>query len=118
MRLETYFSFPNIAESNNAVKISINGKWYDIKIPTGCYDIKSINTLLQEKLLTLTGEKKKEQHITLSANKNTLSCVLDIKDEKTVVDFNIYNSLRAVLGFEAKSMTKLELLKVKILSTF
>ena len=106
IRLETYFSFPNIAESNNAVKISINDKRYDIKIPTGCYDIGSINTVLQKQLSTLTGEKKKEQHVTLSANKNTLSCVLEIKDEKTVVDFAIDNSLRTVLGFDAKKYSK------------
>ena len=73
LRLETYFSFPNIAENNDTVKISINRKWHEIKIPTGCYDIDSINTILQKQLLTLTGEKKKEQHTTLSANKNTLS---------------------------------------------
>ena len=77
-----------------------------MKIPTGCYDIESVNTIFQKQLLTLTGENKKEQHITLSANKNTLSCVLEIKDEKTVVDFNIDNSLKTVLGFEAKKYSK------------
>ena len=102
IRLETYFSFPNIGVSNNAFRVSINNKWYDIKIPVGCYDIDSINTLLQKKLLKLTGEKKTEQHMTLTANKNTLRCVLEIKDEKTLVDFNVDNSLRTVLGFEAK----------------
>ena len=56
IRLETYFSFPNITKSNNAVKISINRKWYDIKIPTGYYDIDSINTILQKQLLSLTGD--------------------------------------------------------------
>ena len=40
--------------------------------------------------------------MTLSANKNTLNCVLEIKDGKTVVDFNINNGLRTVLGFDAK----------------
>ena len=38
----------------------------------------------------------------LSANKNILNCVFEIKDEKRVVDFIIDNSLRTVLGFEAK----------------
>ena len=88
------------------MKISISGKWHNIKIPTGCYDIDSINTVLQKQLLTLTGKKKKEQHITLSANKNTLNSVLEIKDEKTVVDFDIDNSLKTFLGFEAKKYTK------------
>ena len=35
IRLETYYSFPNIATSNNALRASINKKWYNIKIPTG-----------------------------------------------------------------------------------
>ena len=74
IRLETYFSFPNINKNNNAMRVSINGKWYDIKIPTGCYDIDSINTVLQRQLTKLTGEKKTEQHVFLSANKNT--CVV------------------------------------------
>ena len=102
IRLETYFSFPNINKNNNAMRVSINGKWYDIKIPTGCYDIDSINTVLQRQLTKLTGEKKTEQHVFLSANKNTLRCVLEIKDTKTVVDFDVDNSLRNVLGFQAK----------------
>ena len=102
IRLETYFSFPNITKSNNAVKISINSKWYDIKIPTGCYDIDSINTVLQKQLLLSSGQTKAEQYVILSANKNTLKCVLEIKDEKTVEDFGVDHSLRTVLGFEAK----------------
>ena len=80
IRLETYFSFPNIAENNNAVRIFVNGEWHNIKIPTGCYDIDSINTTLQKQFLLATGEKEKEQHVILSANKNTLKCVLEIKD--------------------------------------
>ena len=101
-RLETYFSFPNITENkNNAVNITIDGKLCKIKIPTGCYDIDSINTILQRQLLIQTGGKE-EEHVVLSANKNTLKCVLEIKDEKMVVDFNIDHSLRTVLGFEAK----------------
>ena len=102
IRLETYFSFPNIAESNNAVKISINSKWYDIKIPTGCYDIDSINTVLQKQLLLLGEQTKAEQYVILSANKNTLNCVLEIKEKNVVVDFDIDNSVRTVLGFDAK----------------
>ena len=50
MRLETYFSFPNITEINNMVKISIAGKWYNFEIPIGCYNIESINTVIQKEL--------------------------------------------------------------------
>ena len=68
MRLETYFSFPNISENNNAVNISINDTLHEIKIPTGCYEIDSINMILQKQHLTVTGEKKAEQHVVFSAN--------------------------------------------------
>ena len=45
--------------------------------------------------MKLTGEKKTVQT-------RIPWCVLEIKDEKTLVDFNIDNSLRTVLGIEAK----------------
>ena len=60
IRLKTYFSFPNIAKNNNTVRISISGQGYDIKIPTGCYDIDSINTISQKQLLLAIKEKEKE----------------------------------------------------------
>ena len=109
LRLETYFSFPNITENkNNAVNITIDGKLYEIKIPTGCYDIDSINTVLQKQLFLKGGQKKiEEERVVLSANNNTLKCVLEIKDEKTAVDFDIDHSLRTVLGFEAKKYSNI-----------
>ena len=106
IRLETYFSFPNIDSSNNNLRVSLNGTWYDIKIPTGCYDISAINTVLQKQMLQLSGQKKMEQHVVISANKNTLRCVLEIRDDTTVVDFNVANSLSTVLGFRRKQYKK------------
>ena len=38
----------------------------------------------------------------LSGNRNTLKCVLEITKETTIVDFDIENSIRSVLGFEAR----------------
>ena len=104
LRLETYFSFPNIDSSNNCVRVSIDHgvKWYEVKISTGCYDINSINNVMQRLLMEAYGETKKENHVILSANRNTLKCILEIRDAATIVDFNIENSLRSVLGFQAK----------------
>ena len=102
IRLETYFSFANVDKTNNAIRISINDKWYNIEIATGCYEIDSINTEIQRILMEQLGEKKGDKHILISANKNTLRCVLQIKSLKTVVDFNVKNSLKSVLGFNAK----------------
>ena len=100
-RLETYYSFPNIDKGNNAIRVSIDsGKnWIDLSIPTGCYDIEGINEALQL-LLGERGEKK--SHIVLKGNRNTLKCVLEIAKDSTIVDFNVKNSIRCVLGFEAK----------------
>ena len=106
LRLETYFSFPNIDSTNNTIRIFITEKWFIIKIPTGCYDIDSINEVVQRLLMESLGEKEKEKHMILSANRNTLRCILEIRDATTVVDFNIDNSLRSVLGFEAKQYKK------------
>ena len=108
LRLETYYSFPNIDTSKNHFRISTdNGKtWLDFLIPTGCYQITSINTVLQRLFMEKTGEKKKETYFVLSANKNTLKCILEVQDDKTQVDFNIENTLASVLGFELKTYTR------------
>ena len=41
----------------------------------------------------------------LSGNINTSKCVLEISSDTTIVDFDIKNSIRSVLGFEAKKYT-------------
>ena len=44
-RLETFYTFPNINEKNNALRVSVDwGQyWIDLKIPAGCYNITGIN---------------------------------------------------------------------------
>jgi hypothetical protein len=108
LRVETYFSFPNIDSSNNRLRISINHgeKWCDIEIPIGCYDIDSINDVVQRFMMEAYGEKEKEKHVILAANRNTLKCILEIRDASTIVDFKVDNSLRTVLGFNDKRYKK------------
>ena len=105
-RLETYFSFPNIDSTNNSIRISIDGgkNWLDLKIPTGCYGIDGINEALQRLLpdVVKNDDKVKRPYLVLSGNRNTLKCVLEIMKDTTIVDFDIENSIRSVLGFEAK----------------
>ena len=101
--LETYYSFPNIDESNNMLKVSLNKgtTWKLIKIPTGCYEIQAIDKEVK-RLVVKAGGKKDD--VTITPNLNTLQCILILKDN-IAVDFNIVNSLRSVLGFDAKSFT-------------
>ena len=108
LRIEKYFSFPNIDSSNNCLRISIDRgqKWCEIEIPIGCYDIDSINDVVQGFMVKTFGENAKEKYVVFTANKNTLKCVLEIRDTSTIVDFKIENSLRTVLGFNAKRYKK------------
>ena len=102
MNLKTYYSFPNIDESNNVFVYSPdNGNsWEKIKIPEGSYEIDDINN-------TIRHEIEKSGHydpinegyyINISANSNTLKSV-PILEKKYKVDFNHQNSLAKVLGF-------------------
>lgn len=105
LKLEMFYSFPNIICNNNSIRISIdNGKnWLDFKIPTGCYDIEGINDTLQRLLPEKSNDGRvKVPHVVLSSNKYTLKCVLEIQKDSTIVDFKIDNSIRSVLGFEAR----------------
>ena len=105
LRLETYYSFPNLDSSNNSFRVSADGgsRWLDIKIPMGCYDISAINTFLQRKLKEAgygpDKDKKEEKYISFEANPNTLRCILQLKHANAMVDFDVHNSIRSVLGF-------------------
>ena len=109
VNLETYYSFPNIAESNNIFVYSPdNGNsWVKIKIPEGSYEIDDINNTIQQ-------ETKKRGHhdsinedyyINISANSNTLKSIL-ILEKDYQVDFNHQNSLAKVLGFTGAKYTE------------
>ena len=108
VNLETYYSFPNIDESNNIFVYSPdNGNsWVKIKIPEGSYEIDDINNTVQQ-------EMKKKGHynsinedypINISANSNTLKSVL-ILEKDYQVDFNHRDSLAKVLGFTGTKYT-------------
>ena len=108
VNLETYYSFPNIDETNNVFVYSPDNSnsWVKIKIPVGSYEMEDINNTIQHEI------KKKGHHdpinedyyINISANSNTLKSVL-ILENGYQVDFNHRDSLVKVLGFtDAKYM--------------
>lgn len=99
LNLETYYSFPNIDDTNNKLRFRKDAKteWKTLTLPKGCYEIKSINCAIQ----SMIGDSS----VTLTPNLNTLRCILRIKDTYEV-DFTIPNSIRTVLGFDAKIYKK------------
>ena len=109
VNLETYYSFPNIDETNNVfVYSSDNGNsWVKIKIPEGSYEIDNINNTIQHEM-----EKRghydsinEDYYINMSANSNTLKSVL-ILEKNYQVDFNYQNSLAKVLRFTGTKYTE------------
>ena len=102
VNLETYYSFPNIDETNSVFVYSPdNGNlWVKIKIPEGSYEIDDINNTIKHEM-----EKRghydsinEDYYINISANSNTLKSIL-ILEKDYQVDFNNQNSLAKVLGF-------------------
>ena len=102
--LETYYSFLNIDESNDTLKVSLNKgvKWNVIKIPIGCYEIRAINKEVQRQVLKAGGKK---DDVLITPNLNTLQCILPLKNNNIIVDFNVVNGLRSILGSSVKKCT-------------
>ena len=108
VNIDTYYSFPNIHETNNVFVYSPhNGNlWVKIKIPKGSYEIDDINNTIRHEM------KKRGHHdpinedyyINISANSNTLKSVL-ILEKDYQVDFNHQNSLAKVIGFTGAKYT-------------
>ena len=102
VNLETYYSFPNIDDSNNIfVHSHDQGQtWTKIKIPIGSYEIDDINNYLRFEMERVGhyDEVNNESLINIAANSNTLKCILII-GQGYQVDFNQANNISKVLGF-------------------
>ena len=109
VNLETYYSFPNIDETNNVFVYSPdNGNsWVKIKIPEGSYEIDDINNTIQHEMEKRGhyDEINEDYYINISANSNTLKSIL-ILEKDYQVDFNHQNSLAKVLGFTGAKYTE------------
>ena len=85
VNLETYFSFPNIDESNNMfISSPDNGtSWVKLRIPEGSYELTDINdTIHQEMRKRGHHDVDNEEYcINISANSNTLKSVLILEDD-------------------------------------
>lgn len=104
VNLETYYSFPNIDESNSLFRYSNDSgtTWFDINLPEGSYGIDDIDSTIQE-LMKEKGHYHEEEgsYVELKPNINTLKSILSLR-ENYQVDFNQENSIGKVLGFDKK----------------
>ena len=103
--LDTYYSFPNIDETNNLFKYEASRGIHQFRLPVGSYTLSEINDAVQKGLK----ENGHENLITLSANTVTLKTILKIISEKSVairVDFTPNNSIGKTLGFNRQKYTR------------
>ena len=100
VNLETYYSFPNIHAKNNNFRYSPDARktWWNINIPEGTYEIEDINKYIQRVMKDNTHDNFS---ISIEPNNNTLKCVLNIVGNYSI-DFSTPNSIRSILGFNAK----------------
>ena len=109
VNLETYYSFPNIDETNNVFVYSPdNGNsWVKIKIPEGSYEIDDVNNTIQHEMEKRGhyDEINEDYYINIAPNTNTLRSVL-ILEKGYQVDFNQQNSLAKILGFTGAKYTE------------
>ena len=105
VNLETYYSFPNIDDSNNIFVYSHDQgqTWTKIKIPTGSYEIGDLNQTIRFEMEKVGhyDEVNQESYINIAAYSNTLKSILII-GQGYQVDFNQPNNLSKVLGFTGK----------------
>ncbi len=94
LNLETYYSFPNINETNNKLRYRVDAtsEWKTIEIPVGSYEIRAIGDIISS--------NAGATNITLRPNLNTLKCILIIKGTYEV-NFEGEASIHTVLGFNA-----------------
>ena len=93
--LESYHSFPNVGVHNNKIKFNDQ----IITLETGCYEL---NNKEIKCLITAGGEDGNS--VNFEANQNTFKSILTITEGS--VDFTIKNSVRELLGFDAKIYRK------------
>ena len=107
VNLETYYSFPNIDDSNNVFVYSHDQgtSWTKIKIPTGSYEIDDLNNTIRFEMEKAGhyDEVNNDPYISISANSNMLKSILII-GQGYQVDFNQQNNLSKVLGFTGKKI--------------
>ena len=97
--LETYFSIPNVDVMNNSFSIRKDGMQHNVVVPTGCYGLMDLNREIGRQLNEIGMTKAVEFH----GNYNTYKCIMLLKSGYTVTFKE--NSLRVLLGFDAKSYT-------------
>ena len=100
--LESYYSIPNINNSNNTFVYNVaGGTTKTITIPVGSYELVDINTEIQRQL-QINGDVGSP--ISLAVNTATLKAVVAISNPLYSVDMG-ESTIRTLLGFHRRVLT-------------
>ena len=103
--LSTYYSYPNVNETNNVMWIAGPHHKDKIEFPKGCYEVSDISEVIRKKYGWFKDDKKDESKIIFAADPITLRSHLTIKDTgvgdlRWWVIFPVKNSIGPLLGFD------------------
>lgn len=98
--LEIYYSIPKIGATRNLIKWSSDSgsTWHEFKLPVGAYELADF---IQKHMVKNGGERTSIQ---IQPNIVTLKAILTLLNGYQA-DFNVENSLRHILGFNARVYT-------------
>ena len=106
VNMETYYSFPNVDESNNIFRY-FNGKTNKtITLPIGSYELSQVNTEIQRQMAN-NGDydsTNNKHYITIGSNFATLKSTINITHQDYKIDFTGANTIRYLLGFDSKQL--------------
>ena len=100
-------SWFNVSTSNNQFRYYNGTEWKEIVVPAGAYSIEDINSEIS-RVMEEIGDydsNNKKSNIIITANYNTGKTRIEILNSYEI-DFEIENSLRTILGFESKKLTR------------
>ena len=98
--LETYYSIPNINESNNKFVYSDGSATKTITFPVGSYEITDINEELSRQLR----QQGDDNYISIGVNTATLKSTVQITNDRYSVNMTD-STIRTLLGFNARILS-------------
>lgn len=99
-KFQTYYAFPNITENVNnqlLIRPGLHAKYLCISLPTGAYEIDTINTAILSQLKK-NDVKKPEKYFNLTPDPTTFKTVITLSGGYSV-NFNVQYSIAYNLGF-------------------
>lgn len=101
LSVQTYNSIPNVEPGRNTLGVNIGDAVNTtlICIPTGCYEIFSLESVIRE---LLTSVNRSIKYFELGRNASSLKCTLRCSHP---INFNVNDSIASILGFEKRILS-------------